>query len=137
MSQLSKLQIRAKVLSVISEIRSSASYNEDSLSIFIKELNVIDDKETLLDIFLKEYIKMEENEYIRKVIMGYKLKEKPDERFYETMKMLRNTSNNLNQLAKRANLNGFIDEVAYKKEVEKLDDFIYEIKSKFLLFEKK
>ena len=52
------------------------------------------------------------------------------------MKMLRNTANNLNQLAKRANLNGFIDEVAYKKEVEKLDDFIYEIKSKFLLFEK-
>ena len=77
-----------------------------------------------------------ESEYIRKIIMGYKLKEKPDERFYETMKMLRNTSNNLNQLAKRANLNGFIDEVAYKKEVEKLDNFIYEIKSKFLLFEK-
>ena len=77
-----------------------------------------------------------ESEYIRKIIMGYKLKEKPDERFYETMKMLRNTANNLNQLAKRANLNGFIDEVAYKKEVEKLDDFIYEIKSKFLLFEK-
>ena len=71
MSQLSKLQIRAKVLSVISEIRSSASYNEDSLSIFIKELNVIDDKETLLDIFLKEYIKMEENEYI---LSGYILK---------------------------------------------------------------
>lgn len=76
-----------------------------------------------------------ESEYIRKIIKGYKLKEKPDERFYETMKMLRNTANNLNQLAKRANLNGFIDEVAYKKEVEKLDDFIYEIKSKFLLFE--
>ena len=77
-----------------------------------------------------------ESEYIRKVIMGYKLKEKPDERFYETMKMLRNTSNNLNQLVKRANLNGFIDEVAYKKEVEKLDDFIYEIKSKFFYLKK-
>ena len=26
-----------------------------------------------------------ESEYIRKVIMGYKLKEKPDERFYENV----------------------------------------------------
>lgn len=64
MSQLSKLQIRAKVLSVISEIKSSATYNEDSLSNFIDELNNIDDKETLFDIFIKEYIKMDENEYV-------------------------------------------------------------------------
>ena len=64
MSQLSKLQIRAKVLSVISEIKSSVSYNEESLSNYIEKLNGIDDKETLLDIFLKEYIKMNENEYV-------------------------------------------------------------------------
>ena len=64
MSQFSKLQIRAKVLSVISEIRSSSTYNEDSLTSFIDELKNIEDKETLFDIFLKEYIKMEENEYV-------------------------------------------------------------------------
>lgn len=64
MSQFSKLQIRAKVLSLISEIRSSSTYNEDSLTSFIDELKNIEDKETLFDIFLKEYIKMEENEYV-------------------------------------------------------------------------
>ena len=77
-----------------------------------------------------------ESDYIRRIIMGYKLKEKPDDRFYETMKMMRNTSNNLNQLSRKAHTLGFIDEIAYKKEVEKLDEFIDSIKKEFLLYEK-
>ncbi len=63
MSQLSKLQIRAKVLSVISELKSVLSYNEELLSKFIEELKDIEDKGSLFDIFIKEYIKMNENEY--------------------------------------------------------------------------
>ena len=58
MSQLSKLQIRAKVLSVISELKSVLSYNEELLSKFIEELKDIEDKGSLFDIFIKEYIKM-------------------------------------------------------------------------------
>lgn len=64
MAELSKLQIRAKVLSVISEIKSSANYGEDLLKKFIDELSEIDDKKTIFDVFIKEFIKMSENEYM-------------------------------------------------------------------------
>ena len=62
MSQFSKLQIRAKVLSVISEVKSLTQYSEDILFRLIEELEEIDDKEALFDVFVKEYIKMEEDE---------------------------------------------------------------------------
>ena len=77
---------------------------------------------------------MNESEYIRKVVLGYKLKERPDDRFYDVMKTLRNTSNNLNQIATKAHALGFIDELAYKQEVEQLDKFIDDIKKQFLLY---
>lgn len=63
MPQLSKLQIRAKVLSVISEIKALSQYNEEALAKFIEDLEQIEDKETLFDVFIKEYIKMNEIEY--------------------------------------------------------------------------
>lgn len=63
MPQLSKLQIRAKVLSVVSEIKSTKEYNEELISKFIDDLSQIDDREALFDVFIKEYIKMEEDEY--------------------------------------------------------------------------
>ena len=62
MSNFSKLQIRAKVLSVISEVKSITQYSEDILMKFIGDLDEIDDKEALFDVFVKEFIKMEEDE---------------------------------------------------------------------------
>ncbi len=62
--EMSKLQIRAKVLSVVSQIKSLREYNEKELKKLYSELEVIEDKETLFDIFVKEFIKMDENEYI-------------------------------------------------------------------------
>lgn len=62
MSKFSKLQIRAKVLSVISEVKSLTQYSEDILFRLIEELDEIDDKEALFDVFAKEYIKMDEDE---------------------------------------------------------------------------
>ncbi len=62
MAELSKLQIRAKLLAVISEIKSSADYNEKLFLKFVEELNVIEDKTALFDMFIKEYIKLNENE---------------------------------------------------------------------------
>lgn len=79
---------------------------------------------------------MNESEYIRKLILGYKLREKPDDRFYEVMKQLRLIGNNLNQIAKKANSLGFVDCQLYKQEVAKLDDFILDIKKHYLLPEK-
>ena len=64
MPQLSKLQIRAKVLSVISEVKSLQYRNEEALQNLCGQLNEIDDKEAMFDIFLKEYIKLDEDDYI-------------------------------------------------------------------------
>lgn len=64
MATLSKLQIRAKVLSLISEIKTLQSYDNDLLTKFVNELQEIDDRSTLFDVFIKEFIKMSEAEYM-------------------------------------------------------------------------
>ena len=64
MATLSKLQIRAKVLSIISEIKSLPSYDEDLLNRMVSELQEIEDRNALFDIFIKEFIKMSEQEYM-------------------------------------------------------------------------
>lgn len=64
MAELSKLQIRAKVLSVISRIKTLQEYNENKLKEFYSELEKISDRHAFFDIVLKEYIKMDENEFI-------------------------------------------------------------------------
>lgn len=63
MAQLSKLQIRAKVLSAISEIKTIKDFNVESLNFFVDFFSDIDDKKSLFDIFIKEYLKLNENEY--------------------------------------------------------------------------
>ena len=76
--------------------------------------------------------KLSEADVIRNLLMEIELKEKPNEEFYKLMKVLYGIGNNLNQLARRANINGFIDEVEYKKEKYKLDQFIDDIYKKYL-----
>lgn len=76
---------------------------------------------------------MNQSEFIRTLIINGIVKEKPDERFYQIIKSMRIISNNLNQIARKAHTLGFIDEVNYKKEVEKLDNFIDEVRIKYLL----
>ncbi len=63
MAELSKLQIRSKVLSVIAEIKSADNYNQEDLKQFTDILNEIDDKQVLFDVFIKEYIKLDEAQY--------------------------------------------------------------------------
>lgn len=81
---------------------------------------------------LSEKVGKSESYVIRNLVLDCKLKEKPDNRFYDLMKTMINTSNNLNQIATKAHTLGFIDELAYKREVDKLDNFIEEVKDKFL-----
>lgn len=64
MAELSKLQIRAKVLSVISEIKAAQSYSEELRLKLVDDLKPIEDIDTLFDIFIKEFIKMSETEYM-------------------------------------------------------------------------
>jgi len=75
---------------------------------------------------------MNQSDFIRNAITNSIVKEKPDERFYNSIRNLRVISNNLNQIAKRANSLGFIDTKNYKKEVEKMDMFIDELRKEYL-----
>ncbi len=75
---------------------------------------------------------MNESDFIRRIILDYQLKEKPPEEFYNVIRQLRSISNNLNQIAAKAHTLGFIDELSYKKEVAKVDNFIDELKCKYL-----
>ena len=70
---------------------------------------------------------------IRNLIRDFEPREKPDDKFYETMKQLYSLSNNMNQIARKANTLGFIDVPLYQKEIEKLNKFILEIKDYYLL----
>lgn len=79
---------------------------------------------------------LSESEYVRELLLGYKLREKPDDRFYEHIKVIRSIANNMNQLAKKAHSLGFVDEVEYKRNADRVVDFIEEIKDKYLLDEK-
>ena len=75
---------------------------------------------------------MNQSDFIRNAITNSIVKEKPDDRFYNSIRNLRVISNNLNQIAKRANSLGFIDAKNYKKEVEKMDMFIDELRKEYL-----
>ncbi len=75
---------------------------------------------------------MKISEYIRDCTLNKEIKEKPDQEFYNALKLLRAISNNLNQIAAKAHSLGFVDELAYKKEVEKLDTLVDDIRTRYL-----
>lgn len=62
MPVMSKLQIRAKVLSVLSEIKSGNNFGVELILRSVSMLSDIEDKNTLLDVFFKEVIKMNDDE---------------------------------------------------------------------------
>ena len=74
---------------------------------------------------------------LRDLINGFSPKEKPDERFYEMMKVLSGIANNVNQLARKAHEYGSVNSQALKIEAEKWSQFQTEIRETFLLPEKK
>lgn len=75
---------------------------------------------------------VDQSTFIRNIILGYNPKEKPDKNFYDTMKVMRGISNNLNQITAKAHSLGYIDEVAYAKECQKWNEFMLDIKTKYL-----
>lgn len=69
---------------------------------------------------------------IRMLLCNYEPKEKPDARFYEAMRQLSAVSNNINQLALKANALGFIDTPMLKAEVLRWHKFQADIEAVFL-----
>ena len=59
---------------------------------------------------------LSEGALIRLLIRGYEPREKPDDRFYDTMRQLSAIGNNINQLAIKANALGFVDSQMLKNE---------------------
>ena len=79
---------------------------------------------------------LNESAYLRSLIMGYKPKEQPSDKFYEDMKQLRGISININQIARKANSLGIVDAPFYKKTYQKLNEFMQQIKKKYIDIEK-
>ena len=75
---------------------------------------------------------MTESNLIRSLIMEYQPKEKPPEKFYDYISLLRILNNNMNQIAIKAHTYDFIDEDFYKEQVSLLNDFIKEVKFHYL-----
>ena len=61
---------------------------------------------------------LSEGALIRLLIRGYEPREKPDDRFYDTMRQLSAIGNNINQLAVQAHSLGFVDAPKLQKEAE-------------------
>ena len=57
---------------------------------------------------------------------------KTSEQFYEEIKNIRSIGNNINQIARIANAKGVVDVPHLKKEIDKLDEFIIDMKNKYL-----
>ena len=73
---------------------------------------------------------------VRLLVRGYEPKERPDERFYDTMRNLSSIGNNINQLAAKAHTLGFIDVPMLKKEAERWHKFQADVERQFLRPEK-
>lgn len=73
---------------------------------------------------------------LRILIKGYEPREKPDDRFYDLMRQFYAMSNNLNQIAIKANSLGFVDTRLLKDKIDKLNKFQLEIEKKYLYPEK-
>ena len=68
----------------------------------------------------------------RLLMKGYEPKEKPDDRFIESMRELSAIGSNINQLAAKANSLGFVDAPMLYREAERWHKFQADIEATFL-----
>ena len=76
--------------------------------------------------------KISQAEYIRRLILNKRIREKPDDRFYEVMFQLTHIGNNLNQIAHKANYLNEIDKDYYEKEAKNWCEFMNKVKKEYL-----
>ena len=75
---------------------------------------------------------------VRSLIEGFEPKEKPSEEFYEDLNSIRKVGNVLNQIARRENYQGYIEDEKFLRKMEnELQNLILNIKRKYLLPEEK
>lgn len=73
---------------------------------------------------------LNESEFLRSCIKGYKVKEQPAKEIREFLKQISGIANNVNQIALRVNVNGNIqtDDIKYLKE--NINQFILDFQKK-------
>ena len=71
--------------------------------------------------------------FLREMVKGYRLCEKPDPEFYKIMRELSAIGNRINQLAAKANFLGFVDTPMLNEEARKWHEFQIDIRKKYLL----
>lgn len=71
--------------------------------------------------------------FLREMVKGYRLCEKPDPEFYQMMRELSAIGNRINQLAAKANALNFVDAPMLREEARKWHDFQIEVRKKYLL----
>ena len=71
--------------------------------------------------------------FLRGMVKGYQLCEKPDPEFYKMMRELSAIGNRINQLAVKANALGFVDTPMLCEEARKWHEFQIEIRKRYLL----
>ena len=70
--------------------------------------------------------------FLRAMVKGYRLCEKPVPEFYQMMRELSAIGNRVNQLAAKANTLGFVDAPQLKKEAERWHKFQADVERTFL-----
>ena len=71
--------------------------------------------------------------FLREMVRGYRLCEKPDPEFYQMMRELSAIGNRINQRAAKANALNFVDAPMLREEARKWHDFQIEVRKKYLL----
>lgn len=71
--------------------------------------------------------------FLREMVRGYRLCEKPDPEFYQMMRELSAIGNRINQLAAKANALNFVDAPMLREEARKWHYFQIEVRKKYLL----
>lgn len=73
-----------------------------------------------------------QSKLLRMLLKGYRPKEKPDEEFYAALRELHSIGNNMNQLAAKANAQGWVDAPMFEAERQRWSRFILDIEQQFL-----
>ena len=71
--------------------------------------------------------------FLREMVKGYRLCEKPDPEFYKMMRELSSIGNRINQLAVKANALDYVDTPMLREEAKRWHEFQIAIRKKYLL----
>ena len=71
--------------------------------------------------------------FLREMVKGYRLCEKPDPEFYKIMRELSAIGNRINQLAAKANALDFVDAPMLREEAKRWRDFRLDVSRSYLL----